>query len=84
MKEIKPGIYKHFKGMLYKVHFVVRHSESLEYLVVYEALYDNPNGKYWVRPYEMFIGDKIFEDGTKVKRFEYLGKTLEDVEKTDQ
>lgn len=52
---IKQGIYKHSKsGNLYKVHFVAKHSETLEDMVVYEALYDNPKSKFWVRPVSMF------------------------------
>ncbi len=52
---IKQGIYKHSKsGNLYKVHFVAKHSETLEDMVVYEALYDNPKSRFWVRPVSMF------------------------------
>lgn len=51
---IKPGIYKHYKGDLYRVHFVAKGEEAHEDLVVYEALYDNPVSKYWVRPLDVF------------------------------
>lgn len=47
-------IYKHYKGKLYKVHGVVRHSETLEELVLYECLYENDLGKIWVRPIDNF------------------------------
>jgi hypothetical protein len=60
---ITPGIYKHYKGNLYKVIGIAKHSETLEDMVVYQALY----GEYglWVRPAAMFE-----EMVGKVKRFE--------------
>lgn len=67
---IRPGIYKHYKGNVYRVHHLVRYSETLEWLVFYEALYENPESKFWVRPYDMFI-EKVEIDGKKVPRFEY-------------
>ena len=63
------GIYRHYKGGLYRVVGVARHSETLEPLVVYEALYENPAGKLWARPLAMFVGDAVV-DGKAVKRFE--------------
>lgn len=63
------GLYKHYKGKMYKVHQIVRHSESLEELVVYETLYDTPYGNWWVRPLEMFT-EKVQVDGKWVPRFE--------------
>ncbi len=71
---MKPGIYKHSKtGNLYKVHFVAKHSETLEDLVVYEALYDNDKSKYWARPIEMF--EEIVEvNNQKVPRFEFISE----------
>jgi hypothetical protein len=52
---LKLGIYKHYKGHLYKVIGVAKHSETLEQMVVYEAQYDNPEGKLWVRPMKLFL-----------------------------
>ncbi len=49
------GIYNHYKNKRYRVLGVARHSESLEELVVYEALYHNELGKLWVRPKQMFL-----------------------------
>lgn len=64
------GIYRHYKGPEYRVLGLVRHSETLEELVYYECLYDNPNGRFWVRPRTMFEGT-LRVDGQEVKRFTY-------------
>lgn len=71
MSKIKPGIYKHYKGNLYKVIGLVKHSETLEDLVLYECLYENQNAKVWVRPVKMF-NEKINLNGKIVPRFKYL------------
>ena len=65
------GIYEHYKGKRYKVHGLVRHSESLEMLVLYEALYENELGKLWVRPEKMFLETIEFE-GKEMPRFRFL------------
>ena len=70
MNEIKPGRYRHYKGQEYEVIGIARHSETLEDLVVYRALYGE--GEIWVRPKEMFL-DTVEVDGKKVRRFEFLG-----------
>jgi hypothetical protein len=67
------GRYKHYKGNLYRVHGVVRHSETLEELVHYETLYENKLGKMWVRPKAMFLED-IEIAGRRMPRFEYIGE----------
>lgn len=69
---MKLGIYQHYKGPKYRVLGLVRHSETLEELVHYECLYDNPNGQYWVRPRAMFEGNLVM-DGKEVKRFTFVG-----------
>lgn len=52
---IKPGIYKNLKtGYECKVHYMVKHSETLEDMVVYEDLHDNELSKHWVRPESLF------------------------------
>lgn len=63
---LKKGIYQHYKGKRYRVLGVAHHSETLEELVVYRALY----GKrlLWVRPLQMFLGE-VEVDGKTVKRF---------------
>lgn len=62
------GLYRHYKNKPYKVHGVVRHSETLEELVYYEALYPNGLGQMWVRPLKMFLED-VEVDGKMVPRF---------------
>lgn len=59
------GIYQHYKGPEYRVLGLVRHSETLEELVYYECLYDNPNGQYWVRPRAMFEQTIVIEGVTR-------------------
>ena len=49
---LKPGRYRHFKGNEYELLGVARHSETLEELVVYRALYGE--GGLWVRPINMW------------------------------
>ena len=68
------GIYKHSKtGNKHRVHFIAKHSETLEDMVVYEALYNNEKSKYWVRPAKMF--DEIVEvNGNKVPRFVFVAE----------
>ncbi len=66
---MKLGIYKHYKGNLYEVVAVAKHSETLEDMVVYKALYGD--GDVWVRPLSMW--DEVVErDGNQFKRFELI------------
>lgn len=60
------GLYEHYKGFRYKVLSIARHSETLEELVVYQALYGE--GEVWVRPLVMFLED-ITIDGKPQPRF---------------
>jgi hypothetical protein len=69
-REIKLGIYKHFKGTKVRVICEALHSETKEPVVVYTHLEDNSN---WVRPKEMFL-EEVEVEGKKVPRFEYLGE----------
>jgi len=64
---LEPGRYRHHKGGEYDVLGVVRHSESLEALVLYRPLY-NDSG-LWVRPYEMFV-EQVETNGRLQRRFE--------------
>lgn len=69
---VKNGIYRHYKGKNYRLIDVVRHSETLEEMVLYETLYQNDLGSLWVRPLEMFLGS-IQSEGKEIPRFEYIG-----------
>ena len=77
MVELKLGIYEHYKGKKYKVIGIARHSETLEELVVYMALYDSKEfgrNALWVRPKKMFL-ETVIVDGKEVPRFRYIGKS---------
>ncbi len=68
--------YRHFKGKSYEVIWIARHSETLEELVVYKALYHSDefgDNALRVRPKTMFE-EYVMVDGKKVKRFEYIGE----------
>ena len=71
---MKLGKYKHSKsGNFYQVIGVAKHSETMEELVVYECLYENPDGKLWVRPLDMFL-EEVEINGEKLPRFQYVGE----------
>lgn len=68
---MKLGKYKHYKGGIVEAIFVAHHSESLEEMVVYRALYECRTfgmGSIWVRPKKMFL-EEVVVDGKKVQRF---------------
>ena len=65
-KEIRPGIWRHFKGNRYQVIGVAKHSETLEPMVVYRALYGE--GGLWVRPASMWL-ETVERDGKTYQRF---------------
>ncbi len=69
MNQIKPGKYRHFKGNLYQVEDVAQHSETLEYFVVYRALYGEAG--LWIRPLKMFT-EIVERDGKSFPRFEFV------------
>lgn len=71
MSEIKLGKYRHFKGNEYEVIGIANHSETLEQMVVYRALYGEK--EIWVRPADMW-NEEITRDGKTFKRFEYVEK----------
>jgi hypothetical protein len=65
-KVLKLEKYKHYKGREYEVIGLAKHSETLEELVVYRALYGE--GQIWVRPLKMFL-EEVEVDGKKIPRF---------------
>lgn len=67
--KIKIGVYQHFKGNKYRVLGIAKHSETLEKLVVYQALYGK--GELWARPLKMFL-EEVEIAGKKVPRFKYI------------
>ena len=70
MKEfIQLGRYRHFKGKEYEVIAIAKHSETLEELVVYKALYGEEG--IWVRPLSMWK-EQITRDGKIFNRFEKI------------
>ncbi len=71
MEEIKIGKYRHFKGNEYRVLYIAKHSETLEDMVVYQALYGEMG--VWVRPASMW-NETVERNGKIFKRFEYIGE----------
>ena len=72
--EIKPGVYRHFKGAEYEVIRVARHTETEEWLVIYRQLYGD--GSYWARPLTMFV-EPVEVDGQPLPRFEWISERPE-------
>ena len=70
-KELRPGRYRHFKGNEYRLEYVARHSETLEPMVVYRALYGE--GGMWVRPAAMW-NETVLHEGKEVRRFTWIGE----------
>ena len=68
--EPRPGLYRHYKGHDYRVLGLARHSETLEPLVVYQALYGERG--LWVRPHGMFF-ETVNHGGHTVPRFALVG-----------
>ena len=71
MEQIRPGRYRHFKGNEYEVVGTARHSETMEELVVYRALYGERG--LWVRPAAMW-NELVERDGKRFRRFTFLGE----------
>ena len=69
MEKIKLGKYKHFKGNVYEVIAIAKHSETLEEMVVYRSLADA--NSVWVRPLKMW-NEKVEREGCIYERFVYI------------
>ena len=70
MEPVKLGHWRHFKGGEYEVLGIASHSETMEPMVVYRALYGE--GGLWVRPAAMW-NETVERDGKVFPRFTYLG-----------
>ncbi len=68
-QEIRQGRYRHFKGNEYMVLHIAKHSETLEPMVVYQALYGEMG--IWVRPASMW-NEIVEHNGKTVRRFEFI------------
>lgn len=71
MKNPEPGLYKHYKGNVYELLAIARHSETLEKMAVYKATYRKEGDNIWVRPLAMFT-EALVIDGKTVNRFTKL------------
>lgn len=76
MTTLKPGIYRHYKGNYYQLLYTATHSETLEPMVVYKALYGECG--IWVRPAGMW-DETVEVNGKTAIRFEFLADKLEDL-----
>ncbi len=70
--ETRPGIYRHYKHLMYEVLGTVRHSETLEPMTLYRALYGERG--LWVRPAAMFM-ENVVIDGIQQPRFTFTSET---------
>jgi len=68
---IELGLYKHYKGNIYEVIGVAKHSETIEEMVVYKATYQAEGQNLWVRPLKLFL-ETIIVNGQIIKRFEKI------------
>lgn len=66
---LRKGIYEHYKGNRYELLYVANHSETLEKMVVYKALYGE--GEIWVRPLSMW-NETVEVNGEKIPRFKLI------------
>lgn len=70
------GVYRHYKGGLYRVHAIANMEATHEAVVVYESLQDSgefPQGTFWVRPLREFT-ERLDAEGEKIDRFSYEGQ----------
>ena len=67
--QVPRGTYRHYKGQLYRLLDVVRHSETEEAMALYQPLYGDRG--LWVRPLAMFL-EEVEIDGRRVPRFQHI------------
>lgn len=73
---VKMGLYRHYKGDIYRVLGVAHHSETAEELVIYQGQHYCPefgNNPIWARPAAMFL-ETVTINGKEIARFEYIGQ----------
>lgn len=70
---LRPGLYRHYKGLDYQVFEVAKHTETGEELVVYRALYGERG--LWVRPLSMFI-EQVELEGVAHQRFAFVSEIV--------
>ncbi len=70
VKAFKKGLYQHYKGNNYNVVDLVRHSETEEWLVLYQPCYGDK--ALWVRPIGMFFESVLDSNGEPVDRFKFI------------
>jgi hypothetical protein len=75
------GFYRHYKNKPYKAIGIVRHSETLEEMALYESLYPNDLGRMWVRPLAMFLEDVEIEGVLRPRFADDNGPTPDEVAK---
>ncbi len=75
MTTIIPGLYQHYSGNYYNVMGLCRHSESLEIMVVYQALYGDY--RLWVRPIDLFLST-VEDNGETQPRFKFINPLFTD------
>lgn len=76
MHELKPGKYRHYKGHEYELIGVGKDTETLEDVVLYRALRDDPEfgpRPFWVRPLKMFL-ENVHVHGKETPRFTFIGE----------
>ncbi len=78
-KEVKRGIYRHYKGGMYEVQSIAKHTETMEELVIYRAL--NVSEKEWARPIQMW-NETVIVDGKEQPRFLYMNADIEHLDGT--
>ena len=71
--ELKTGRYRHFKGNYYELLYLARHSETLEDMIVYRALYGEQG--IWVRPASMW-SEMVLHEGKTVQRFTFVESSV--------